>query len=70
MEWKPIPVALGIGFLGAVQFYRVRQREQRKQEEEDEEARLQDEENHTNEDKSHRPKKRKRIKPSGPWYGE
>ena len=63
VEWKPIPIALGIGFLGAVQFYRVRQREQRRQEQEDEDARLQDEE----QEKKGRPKKRKRIKPSGPW---
>lgn len=67
VEWKPIPVALGIGFLGAVQFYRVRQREQRRQIEEDEEARSQDEGHGSEEDEKRKPKKRKRIKPSGPW---
>ena len=61
VEWKPIPVALGIGFLGAAQFYRIRQREKRQREEEAEEARLQ------NEESKGRPKKRERIKPSGPW---
>lgn len=66
VEWKPIPIALGIGFLGAVQFYRVRQREQRKQIEEDEE-RLQDEYHGSEEEEKGKPKKRKRIKPSGPW---
>ncbi|KAL9597741.1 MAG: hypothetical protein Q9219_004935 [cf. Caloplaca sp. 3 TL-2023] len=57
VEWQPIPVALGVGFLGAVQFYRVRKREQARQEDEaaEEEAR------------NHRPAKRKQIKPSGPW---
>lgn len=67
VDWKPIPVALGIGFLGVVQFYRVRQREQRRQEEENEEARSQDKDHGTDEEKKARPKKRKRIKPSGPW---
>ena len=61
VEWKPIPVALGIGFLGAAQVYRIRQREKRRQEEEDEEATLQ------NEERKGRPRKRERIKPSGPW---
>ncbi|KAI4118569.1 MAG: hypothetical protein LQ345_001406 [Seirophora villosa] len=55
-EWRPIPITLGIGFLGAIQFYRVRKREQARQDAEEEEDR-----------QSHRPPKRKRIKPSGPW---
>lgn len=59
IEWKPIPVALGIGFLGAVQFYRVREREKRRQEEDKDKA---------EEEEKHKPKKRKRIRPSGPWY--
>ncbi|KAI4259032.1 MAG: hypothetical protein LQ352_000929 [Teloschistes flavicans] len=57
IEWHPIPITLGIGFLGAVQFYRVRRREQARQDEEREERERQE----------HRPPKRKRIKPSGPW---
>ena len=56
VEWRPIPITLGIGFLGAVQFYRVRKREQARQDEEQEQER-----------QSQRPAKRKRIKPSGPW---
>lgn len=56
VEWRPIPITLGIGFLGAVQFYRVRKREQLKQAAEDEEQQ-----------ELQRPAKRKRIKPSGPW---
>ena len=67
VEWKPIPVALGIGFLGAVQFYRVRQREQRREIEEDEETRAQNEGHGSGEEEKSKPKKRKRIKPSGPW---
>ncbi|KAL8915243.1 MAG: hypothetical protein Q9171_000362 [Xanthocarpia ochracea] len=57
VEWRPIPITLGIGFLGAIQFYRVRRREQAKEEEEQEERKQQ----------SYRPAKRKRIRPSGPW---
>ncbi|KAL8733141.1 MAG: hypothetical protein Q9166_002333 [cf. Caloplaca sp. 2 TL-2023] len=57
VDWRPIPITLGIGFLGAVQFYRVRKREQAKQDEDQEES----------EQHSHKPAKRKRIRPSGPW---
>ncbi|KAL8838990.1 MAG: hypothetical protein Q9170_001920 [Blastenia crenularia] len=56
VEWRPIPITLGIGFLGAIQIYRVRKREQARQEEE----RKEDEE-------TYRPARRKRIRPSGPW---
>lgn len=65
-QWKPIPVGLGIGFLGAVQLYRVREREKR---------RIQEEADALNAQETHKdggehtgwPKKRKRIRPSGPW---
>ena len=60
VEWRPIPITLGIGFLGAIQFYRVRKREQAKEDEEQEERTLQ----------NHKPAKRKRIRPSGPWSVE
>lgn len=53
IRWYPIPAALGIGFLGLAQFYRVNQREKK--------ARREEEEN----EKSTR---RKRIRPNGPWY--
>ncbi|KAL8991535.1 MAG: hypothetical protein Q9177_000072 [Variospora cf. flavescens] len=56
IEWRPIPITLGVGFLGAIQFYRIRKRERAKQDAEEEEDR-----------QSHRPAKRKRIRPSGPW---
>ncbi|KAI4278674.1 MAG: hypothetical protein LQ337_000836 [Flavoplaca oasis] len=57
LEWRPIPITLGIAFLGAVQFYRVRKREQAREDEEQEERKQQ----------SHKSAKRKRIRPSGPW---
>ncbi|KAI4206029.1 MAG: hypothetical protein LQ346_001339 [Caloplaca aetnensis] len=56
VEWRPIPITLGIGFLGAIQFYRVRKREHDRDRAEEEE-----------EKQNHRPAKRKRIRPSGPW---
>lgn len=61
IEWKPIPVGLGIAFLGAVQFYRIREREKRRRAEED------DATTHEKDDEYGKPKKRKRIRPSGPW---
>lgn len=67
VEWYPIPVGLGIGFLGFAQLYRVRQREKLKSEEE--EKRHTENEGHSSGEGSEgRPKKRKRIRPSGPWY--
>ena len=61
-EWYPIPIGEGIAFLGFAQFYRVQQREKAAQ---DEEARSGGEGEGGG---SGRPKKRKRIRPSGPWY--
>ena len=53
VQWYPIPVALGVGFLGLVQFYKVstRESERRKEENGDSSA-----------------KKRAKIRPEGPWY--
>ena len=67
LQWKPIPVGLGIAFLGAVQFYRVRERERRRQylDEDDQDAEGNHHDRGENQD---RPRKRKRIRPSGPWY--
>lgn len=67
IQWKPIPVGLGIAFLGAVQFYRVREREKRRRTEEDEALALEEGSNGDGEPQG-KPKKRKRIRPSGPWY--
>lgn len=63
IEWRPIPIAVGIGFLGLFQFYRIQQREQRRKLEELEEQSLDSNDGNGNK----RPRKRKRIKPSGPW---
>ncbi|KAH7141211.1 phosphatidylserine decarboxylase-domain-containing protein [Dactylonectria estremocensis] len=56
IQWYQIPVGLGIGFLGLVQFYKVSAREQEKQRE------IEDGFG----DGSH-PKRRPRIRPDGPW---
>ncbi|KAL2167274.1 hypothetical protein VTG60DRAFT_1469 [Thermothelomyces hinnuleus] len=53
IRWYPIPVGLGVGFLGLVQFYKVYTREQEKQLE--------------NGEPVQRPKKRPRVRPDGPW---
>lgn len=57
VEWKFIPVGLGIGFLGLVQARRIHTR----QREESDGAQSQDRDN------SARPPRRKRVRPSGPW---
>ncbi|TPX08754.1 uncharacterized protein E0L32_009816 [Thyridium curvatum] len=56
VQWYQIPVGLGIGFLGLVQFYKVSSREKEAQEQA---ARGGEPES--------RPKKRPRIRPDGPW---
>lgn len=63
IQWKPIPVGLGIGFLGLLQFYRINEREKRALAEEDARS-----ENGNGNGNGERPKKRKRIRPTGPWY--
>lgn len=57
--WRPIPICLGIAFLGAFQFYRIQERQRREEEEawRDEFDR----------GELGQPKKRQRIRPSGPW---
>jgi hypothetical protein len=60
IEWYWIPASAGIAFLGGVQFYRVYAREQAKKEEEDNASIYSDD--------GRKPKKRERIRPSGPWY--
>ena len=63
--WYWIPVGSGITFLGAVQFYRFQKREKRRQEAEDA---LDEETREEGGERPGKPKKRKRIRPSGPWY--
>lgn len=54
VTWYQIPVGVGIGFLGLIQFYKVSSREKEKQLQQEEEG--------------GRPQKRPRIRPDGPWY--
>ncbi|KAF3043544.1 phosphatidylserine decarboxylase 1 [Didymella keratinophila] len=58
IKWEPIPIALGVGFLGAFQLYRIQRREKHTQTEQDRGEDV---------DQQGRPKKRERIRPSGPW---
>lgn len=61
IQWKyRIPIGLGIGFLGTAQFYRVQQREKKRQRSERDAL-------ESTEDEQHKPRKRERIRPSGPW---
>lgn len=67
IEWYPIPVGLGIGFLGLAQLYRVRQRDNVRQAEEENERTLSAPGDNG---EGSKPKKRRRIRPSGPWYAD
>lgn len=55
VRWYPIPVGLGIGFLGLVQFYKTQAREKERLE------------NEAFDGEGGRPRKRARIRPDGPW---
>jgi hypothetical protein len=57
IQWYQIPVGLGIGFLGLVQFYKVSAREREKNEQDE-----------FSSDGASAPKKRPRIRPDGPWF--
>jgi phosphatidylserine decarboxylase len=67
IRWYPIPVGVGIGFLALTQFYRVNEREKVRKREEEEEAYLRSIGKGEEHDSEGRPKRRKRIRPSGPW---
>lgn len=56
IQWYQIPVGVGIGFLGLVQFYKISAREQERQTE------LQD-----GLGEPGQRKKRPKVKPEGPW---
>jgi phosphatidylserine decarboxylase len=72
IKWYPIPIGLGIGFLGLVQLYKVNERERLRREEEWEDDGYV---KTTGSDRENgggslggRPKRRERIRPSGPWF--
>jgi phosphatidylserine decarboxylase len=71
IKWYPIPVGLGIGFLGLVQFYKVNERERLRREEEWEDDGYVKTAGSGRENgevgPGGRPKRRERIRPSGPW---
>ncbi|CAG8980379.1 hypothetical protein HYALB_00003943 [Hymenoscyphus albidus] len=66
IKWYPIPVGVGIGFLGLAQLYRINEREKDRLREE-----TWDKDNYAGngngEGVEGRPKRRERIRPTGPW---
>lgn len=60
MQWHPIPIGLGIGLLGVMQFYKVYTR--------DRDEKRQAAAEGTEPGQAGKPKKRRRIRPDGPWY--
>lgn len=52
VTWYQIPIGVGIGFLGLVQFYKVSSREKQERAQEED---------------GDRPQKRPRVRPGGPW---
>ncbi|KAK5131669.1 phosphatidylserine decarboxylase 1 [Cryomyces antarcticus] len=67
VEWYPIPVGVGVGFLGAFQFYRIRKRENARREEEARRNYSTSSDGGDGGEEGGRPKKRKRTRPNGPW---
>lgn len=62
IKWEPIPIALGIGFLGAFQLYRIQRREKHTKAEANDDLA-----GDMGVDQQGQPRKRERIRPSGPW---
>lgn len=72
IKWYPIPVGLGIAFLGLGQLYRVNERERAKGLDDEWEDNgywdnTQSGRDEANEGCRGRPKRRDRIRPTGPW---
>lgn len=68
VKWYPIPIGLGIGFLGLAQAYRINERKKAKLQDEEEAGVVKfSETDSVEKDSEGRPKKRKRIRPTGPW---
>jgi phosphatidylserine decarboxylase len=72
IKWYPIPVGVGIGFLGLGQLYRVNEREKAKRREGWEDDGLIKSTGSGGEESDgtlgRRPKRRERIRPTGPWF--
>lgn len=72
IKWYPIPVGVGIGFIGLAQLYRVNERERARREEELVKygyvRSTGKNENGGDADSNGRPKRRHRVRPTGPWY--
>lgn len=72
IKWYPIPVGVGIGFLGLGQMYRVNEREKAKRLGWEEEEAFLKSTGSGGEERDgtlgRRPKRRERIRPTGPWY--
>ncbi|KAF2672655.1 phosphatidylserine decarboxylase [Microthyrium microscopicum] len=65
VEWYAIPAAAGIGFLGALQLYKVvTENEKARREAEEDNGGVY---NNGEDEDPKKPKKRKRVRPSGPW---
>jgi phosphatidylserine decarboxylase len=64
IEWYWLPATAGIAFIGGLQSYRMYATAQAKKEEEDNASLYSDE---GEEEPGKKPKKRQRIRPSGPW---
>lgn len=61
VKWRPIPIGLGIASLGVLQFFRIQQRRK------EEEWFHTDAQQQVEENGKTKPRKRDRIRPSGPW---
>jgi phosphatidylserine decarboxylase len=72
IKWYPIPAAVGIGFLGLGQFYRVNEREKaRRAEEWDDDGSVKSTGSGSDSEGGEsrgRPRRRERIRPTGPWF--
>lgn len=64
IRWRPIPVSLGIGFLGVWQFYKIQQQDKERQWEQERGFHTSPEYDAQG---NPRPPRRERIRPSGPW---
>jgi hypothetical protein len=66
IEWYWVPASAGVAFVGGLQSYRMYATAQEKKDEEDNASLYSDD--GSEEEPGKKPKKRKRIKPEGPWY--